>query len=348
MANAGTQRITKIERMIDAALDVNVAEQRYPKKRLSPSMFPICSVQEYAKQIFSKERGYMTGSAGTMLNIFAKAGTGMHESVQNALGNSKQLVGHWKCSHRGCEMYERAKDTYVNGKRKKGKYTRTRSTNNICPKCHKPMAYAELMILYKGLKGYVDGLIDNLDGTYSILDLKSTTVDKAGNDKFFVTYHRFQIMVYAYVMKKRYGYNVVDYTLAYVPRDNPKRFAIKTFKFDSKESKKAWKFLKMQLDAWASVMKSKETGEAAHAIEHKPCKTEDQYWQEFHAYDTCPFLNSCFIDSELTLRLQDLETKIKANPNLTYTEILDLRKKAPPQGFKKGKPQRVAVKMNQI
>ncbi|WOL24474.1 CRISPR/Cas system associated [Yersinia phage fHe-Yen9-02] len=326
--------LSRIGRLIDAALDVSVQEKRYPKKRVSPSMFPICSVQEYAKQIYQKHRGYMTGSAGTMLNIFAKAGTGMHESVQNALGHSGQMVGHWKCTNRDCPKHALTKDVWANGKRvKRGKFTRTFSTDNMCPSCKKPMAYSELKVLYKTLKGYVDGLIDNLDGTYSLIDLKSTTITKGEDGTFFVKYHRFQIATYAYLLKKRYGFNIVDYTLVYVPRDNPKKFVEKSFRFDDQESKAAFDFMKVQIDAWDAVLDATKKKDPHIAMAKKPCKNEDYYWNEFHGYDTCPFVDHCFIDTRLTEFLEQMEQRILANPEFTYAEVVKPVREKKQQGL---------------
>lgn len=328
-----TRVLSRIGKMIDAALDVKNQEKRWPKKRVSPSMFPICPIQETAKLIYQKHNKCMTGESGTLLNIFAKAGTGMHESIQNALGHSGQMVGHWKCTNEKCIEYPKTKGKTVDGKYKKGKYTRTRSTNNRCPSCDQPMAYAELKVLYKSLKGYVDGLIDNLDGTYSLIDLKSTMVTKAADGSFFVKYHRFQIATYAYLLKKRYGYNIVDYTLVYVPRDNPKKFVEKTFVFDESEAKRAKDFMMTQIRAWDAAVKSAKTGDLLPAIKRKPCKSAEYYWDEFHGYDTCPFVDYCFIQSHMIDFMKKLEQRIMANPDLTYTEIISTGRKTQQQGL---------------
>lgn len=347
--NKGVQR-SRIGKMIDASLDVVKQERRWPKKKLSPSMFPICSIQEYAKQRFQNIRGYISGQSGAMLSIFAGSGTNMHSTVQDALGNSGQLVGHWDCSNRDCKEHAKTKSVYENGKKvKAGKHTRYRSTDNMCPTCGKPMAYAELKILFKGLKGYVDGLIDNLDGTYSLLDLKSTTVAKAESGAFFVTYHQLQIMTYAYVLRKRYGYKIVDYTLVYVPRDNPKKFVERTFIFDAAESKRAYTFMMTQINAWSAVMLSVKEDDAKHAIEHKPCKSEKFYWDEFHGYDVCPFVDVCFLESHLYSKLKELDERIKANPEWTYAEIVKPTREKKPQGlFNKGPRQTRGPKRTQI
>lgn len=316
---------SRIGKMIDGALDYTIIEKRWPKKWLSPSMFPICSVQEYAKQLYQQVHGGVTGSAGTMLNIFAKAGTGMHESLQNSMGHSGQFYGHWKCVNKKCEQYPRTQSQVVDGKYIRGKHTRLRSTNNICPSCGDAMAYDEFKVLYKKLKGYVDGIIDNLDGTYSLIDFKSTTVTKAADGSFFVAYHQLQIATYAWVLKKRYGLNIIDYTLIYVPRDNPKKFVEKTFVFDDKEAKRAKNFLMVQMNAWRAVLKSAETHNPKEAIKHKPCASQEFYWNKFHGYDTCPFVDFCFIPSRLTKRLEEIERRIKADPQLTYMEIVTPR-----------------------
>lgn len=346
-----TRVLSRIGKMVDAALDVKIQERRWPKKRVSPSMFPICAIQEYAKLLYQKHNNAVTGESGTLLNIFAKAGTGMHEAVQNALGNSGQMVGHWKCRNEKCPEHAKTKGKMVDGKYKKGKYTRTRSTNNICPGCQQPMAYAELKVLYKSLKGYVDGLIDNLDGTYSLIDLKSTTIKKAGDGTFFVKYHRFQIATYAYLLKKRYGYNIVDYTLIYVPRDNPKNFVEKTFLFDEAESKRTKDFMMEQINAWDAAVTSAAKSDPLAAMKRKPCKSPEFYWDEFHGYDVCPFVDYCFIQSHLIEFLAKLEQRIMANPDLSYTEIIKTSRKTQQQGLmqdKAKKSQRPAVIVKQF
>lgn len=315
--------LSRIGNLINVALDQTVPEKRWPKKRVSPSMFPICSIREYAARIYEKHNKFLTGENGTMLNIFAKAGTGMHESIQNALGHTGQMVGHWKCMNTDCKEHAKTKSVYENGVRiKKGKYTRKHSCDNICPSCKKAMAYSELKVLYKSLKGFVDGLIDNLDGTYSLIDLKSTTVTKAADGTFFVKYHRYQIATYAYILKKRYGYNIVDYTLVYVPRDNPKKFVEKSFVFDEEESKTAYKFMMKQINAWDAVIKSVRKKDPSYAIEKKPCSSPEFYWEKFHTYDPCPFVDHCFITSRITEFLEEMEKRIMADPSLSFVEVV--------------------------
>lgn len=350
-----TRTLSRVGRLIDSALDVTVPEKRWPKKRVSPSMFPICSIQEYAKRIYEKHNKFLSGENGTMLNIFAKAGTGMHESLQNALGYSGQMVGHWKCTNTDCPEYAKTKSVYENGKRiKKGKYTRKHSCDNICPKCKKAMDYCELRVLYKSLKGFVDGLIDNLDGTYSLIDLKSTTITKATDGTFFVKYHRYQIATYAYILKKRYGYNIVDYTLVYVPRDNPKKFVEKTFKFDDEESQIAYKFMMKQIRAWDAVIASVREKDPTAAIKKKPCKSPEYYWDEFHGYETCPFVDHCFITSRIVDFLEQMEKRIMADPTLSYAEVVKSNPSAvkKDQGGlmpkKKGKPEKRIVKQFEL
>lgn len=325
--------LSKIGKMIDAALDVKVEEKRWPKKRVSPSMFPICPIQEYAKLLYQKHNNCMTGESGTLLNIFAKAGTGMHESIQNALGHSGQMVGHWKCVNEKCPEYPKTKSKEVNGKYVRGKFTRTRSTDNKCPCCGKPMAYSELKVLFKTLKGYVDGLIDNLDGTYSLIDLKSTMISKAADGSFFVKYHRFQIATYAYLLKKKYGYNIVDYTLVYVPRDNPKKFVEKTFVFDEKEAKRAKEFMMNQINAWEDALRAIKKNDPMISFKRKPCSSDQDYWDNFHGYEVCPFVDYCFIESHLVEFLNKLEKRIMADPDLTYMEIIKTGRHTQQQGL---------------
>lgn len=319
---------SRLGKMVDRALDHEVKSKNWPKKRISPSMFPICSVQEYVKQLMQKQYGGVPAKSGTMLNIFARAGSGMHEALQNAMGESGQFFGHWKCTNKECTEYPHTQG-YVDdrGRYVKGKHTRVRSTNNKCPCCKKSMAYVEFKILYKNLKGFVDGIVDNLDGTYSLLDFKSTTVTKAGDGTFFVHYHQMQIATYAWILKHRYGLNIIDYTLIYVPRDNPKKFVEKTFKFDDKEGYRAKKFMDIQLDAWDAVLESARTGDPRQAIKHKPCKSQEYYWEVFHGYDACPFVDFCFIPHHLRQALESVKNRIRNDPDLNFMEIVKAPKK---------------------
>ncbi len=329
-----------VDKMIDAALDRSEITKGWPKKWISPSMFPICSVQEYIKQLYQKKNGGVTQETGIMLEIFAAAGTGMHNAMQKGMALSGQFYGHWKCTNdKECSLAKKAKSSYVDGKYKRGKYTRLRSTDNICPECKKPMKYEEIKILYKKLKGYVDGIIDNLDGTYSLIDFKSTMITKAEDGSFFVKYHQLQISAYAYVLTTRYKMKIRDYTLIYLPRDNPKRFVSRTFKYDAEAADTARKLVQAQLAAWEAVMSSVKDSDPTKAIKHKPCATQEFYWEQFHGHNECPFVDYCFIDSRLKKRLQEIEERINANPQLTFAEVVKPQRRKEQTGFKK-KPYR--------
>lgn len=338
-----------IDKMIDKALDHVEISKGWPKKWISPSMFPICSVREYIKQQYQKKWGGVTQETGVMLEIFAGAGTGMHNAMQKGMAASGQFYGHWKCQNdKECSLGKAAKSSYKDGKYKKGKYTRLRSTDNICPECKKPMKYEEIKILYKRLKGFVDGIIDNLDGTYSLIDFKSTMIKKAEDGSFFVKYHQLQISAYAYVLTTRYKMKIKDYTLIYMPRDNPKRFVSRTFKYDADAAKIAKNLVNEQLKAWEAVMESAKANDPAKAIKHKPCKSQDYYWNEFHAHEECPFVDFCFIDNRLKARLKEIEERINCNPQLTYAEVVRPQRKKEQQGLKKKTYKKERPRIKQI
>lgn len=316
---------TPVGRLIDSALDHVSAETGPVKKWLSPSMFPICPIVWFTKLVHQKNRGKSDTKASTLLNIFAASGIGAHKNIQDALGHSGQMHGNWVCVNRDCSKAKEAKSVYdENGKRiKKGRPTRTRSENNVCPECGSFLEYKELLILYKGIKGYVDAMIKNPDGTYSLVDLKSTTVDKAMNDRAFVAYQRKQILAYAYVLKRRYGYNIRDYTLVYLPRDNPKKFVSVEFALDAKEMRRGKKLLNGELRKWGAALEAVKTGKFSSIISEKPCKTEDQYWNEFHSYDKCPFVECCFSGSHLNARLIRFVEESAANKDMTYDVLVE-------------------------
>ena len=342
---------SQVDRLVDAALDVERHSKGPKKKKLSPSMFPICPIKWFTYLFHQETRGYTESKATALLNIFADAGKAQHKHIQDALGHSGMMHGNWVCVNPECECAKAAKSVYdASGKRtKKGKATRTRSENNICPKCGSIMDYKELLILYKGLKGYVDAVIKNPDGTYSLVDLKSTTVDKATNDRAFVAYQRLQIAAYAYVLKRRYGYDIVDYTLVYVPRDNPKKFVSVKFPFNAKEAKKAKRLIDGEVAKWSAAKKAVTTGDVFKIESLKPCKTEDQYWSEVHTYTQCPFTGCCFSSAQLHSKLKQFMQLSKASPHLSLDGVLSevLSSKSKRQtglGFVKGQNKRIAVK----
>lgn len=348
--NAAVDTRSQIDKLVDSALDVSVKSKSPKKTKLSPSMFPICSVKWFMQLYHQERRGFLDAQSSTMLNIFADSGIAAHKHLQNALGYSGQMHGNWVCVNRECSEYPKTKSVYDDkGKRTyKGRATRYRSENNICPTCKSIMEYKELLVLYRGVKGYVDAVIKNPDGTYSLLDIKSATVDKAINDKALNSYQKLQILAYAYILKKRYGYNIVDYTLTYIPRDNPKKFKSYTFAFDSDAAREAKSIIRRELKKWRVAVDGAKTKKLGLVEKYKPCKSEDQYWSEVHTYVKCPILGVCFSSAELYSKLKQFMVLSDANPDLSLGEIIGIlfahQPRAKGLGLGDNKRKRIPVK----
>ena len=196
---------------------------------LRPSSFPSCSVINLMKYIQGDAAGHFEERHEFRMEYYTYVGTIVHEVSQLFMGLSGVQYGHWKCINPKCKHGIAAQDIKTaNGYMvKEGKLTREFTTNNICPnkKCKTPMFYIELEVVYgKGNKkicGHIDGvwkIPKELGGGYWIIDYKTSSMKKIEAGEYPEKKHLYQLPIYAYILKKKYGMDIKGFSLIYIKK----------------------------------------------------------------------------------------------------------------------------------
>jgi hypothetical protein len=246
--------------------------------------------------------GYLEETKSFANTYFAEVGTVAHEIIQHYIGNTQKVYGNWKCTNSECKHGQDAMDIYdAEGKCiRKGKTTATKTTNNLCPGCGRPMHYEELEISMNGITGHVDCVLVFDKDNWWVVDYKTTMKSKVEDGKLPEHKHIYQLLAYCYILKFQYGLPIRGFSLVYMPRDNPFYFYEYTEPFDrDKHHNRALTILKGEKHKWIATKKSMKTNDLSYIIEAKPCANREQYDEEIDYYTPCPLLDICFQPKKL-------------------------------------------------
>lgn len=276
-----------------------LTEGRRPEYR--PSSFPLCSILVYMRLIKGTSVGRFESERSAAGDYFTSVGTTAHENIQFHMGFSGKVFGDWSCRNRACAKGRRALDLYdAKGQLvRKGKLTTKNSTNNLCPKCSSPMEYVEKEINFNGLKGHIDCIIELSDGTYWVMDYKTSTKTKLESNKLPQKAHMKQIPAYCYVLRKKYKMKVVGFSVLYFSRDNPFNFYEHAERWSKEWTETCKTMIAQERLKFKSAVKSFKNLDPTLAIKHKPCKTLAFYEKEVAYYSECPMLDVCFNSRKL-------------------------------------------------
>tara|TARA_B100000214_G_scaffold375607_1_gene363329 strand:- start:4606 stop:5721 length:1116 start_codon:yes stop_codon:yes gene_type:complete len=268
---------------------------RVPKLR--PSSFPKCPVLDWMALYRYKKLGKIEERHSFSQDYFTGVGTVVHEIIQHHIGNTKQVYGNWKCINLKCKKGQEActlRD--ATGKVvQEGKMTSFHTTDNLCPSCKRPMFYEELEISAMGSTGHVDCVLVIRDGKWWVVDYKTTLKRKVDSGELPESKHLYQLRAYAYILKFEYDLPIQGFSLVYLPRDNPFKFFEYSHSFDNKEEfAEAKKVLTTEKFKWDGAERANKTGKYEYAVERKPCKCTEDYYEVMDFYDPCPLLDICF------------------------------------------------------
>lgn len=283
----------------------------------SPSSFPICSVIDWMKHYHGRKLGHYPGQMEARMEFYTRIGDVVHEVSQWFMGMSGVQYGHWKCVNKDCKHGRKAQDIVsADGQViKAGKLTRQFTTKHTCPGCKMPMFHIEVEIRWgkkknKGYKlgkkeddnyffrGFIDGIWKipkEFGGGYWIIDYKTTSMAKLDRNEYPEKKHMYQLPIYAYILKKKYGLDIKGFSLIYVPRDNPNAFYEHREDWSGKWDKWSKKVIKENVNRQIAMDADLETGDYELSIEHKPCKSERDFHNKMsNGFDECPMLDVCF------------------------------------------------------
>ena len=284
--------IAEFEKYYKAASNVTLNERDPKVPKLRASGFPFCGLQ----YVYKKLSGQLAEQHETInfsKSFFTSVGTVAHETFQRYLGSGGQVVGSWKCH--------------------KCNHVRPLSTNHICI-CGNEMEYVELEIrAFRHVSGHVDGVWRASDGTYWIIDYKTSSTfglqkhEQTGN-KFPYSWNRHQIEAYCTFVDLKYGIPISGWMLCYVPRDNPFRNAVVGARVSEKKKSQVYDLVQTYDNHWEMIHKepSIRWRTVIQLIEEKPCSSCSDYEKNWRGFEDCPLAKVCFNSKRLEQRMKDL------------------------------------------
>lgn len=259
-------------------LELPDLQRRTPSLRVSG--FPFCGLQTLINRQDTEQHTHDMG-----MPYYTSVGTAAHLVFQRYFGNKGSIFGNWKCY--SCKNVLRL------------------STIKLCPICGNEMEYEELEVAYgKHLTGHVDGIFQASDGSYWILDYKTTSskalrTHKKEGDLLPYGKNVHQIMAYCALIEHQYGMKISGWFLLYIVRDDPKQSAC----FGDSISRDVKENILDICDLYNRQMTAIQKFEATQSkkavtflIETKPCPDREYYLEHMKGMKDCPLLSVCFTD----------------------------------------------------
>lgn len=261
-----------------------------------PSSFPICPILVHMQFMKAAVDGFYESNMHAGGGYFTTVGTAAHENIQYYMGTTGKVYGHWKCRNNKCQKHHDARDLYdEKGKIiRPGILTRQHTTKNTCPSCKVAMEYVEICIDYNGLKGHIDCIYKMPDGSYWVLDYKTSTKGLIKGNKLPKREHLMQVPTYCYVLEKKYKMKISGFSLLYLSRDNPFEFREYAEQWGPRRRDEIRDLIKNQKKIYRAAVNSFIQDKPELAMKCKPCQVPDDYERLMPAYEDCPMEKVCF------------------------------------------------------
>lgn len=303
------EKHSELSKEITKAMLSEIVLPRGRGPEFRPSSFPSCPVLNWMRLYRFKSLGHNENHHYFGMEYYTSVGTIVHEKIQYFMGWTGKVWGHWKCINHTCKEGIKAADLRdAAGKViREGKPTRKHSFDNICPCCKEPMLYIEFTIKYKGVTGHIDGIMRLDNGKWVIFDYKTTSLKKAVAGNLPEKKHLTQLPFYTYVMEKKYakkyGMKISEFSLIYIPRDNPFQFYEYREKWTDKWRTRCSNMYKREKANWDAIHQDLEDDTFTNVVSHKPCSCTSDYKSKMMGFDECIMFDVCFSAKKLKSRL---------------------------------------------
>jgi hypothetical protein len=261
--------VSSVSRSIKEALENTRFVETVDPTRLNTLRFsslPFCPVKWFLGLEKSVEKDRLVDFG---YKYFTSVGTVVHEIFQTTVFESEevQTLTDWRC--------ESCREIYP-----------LRSVVKKCTQCGcEKMTRMEHTVGWRGAVGHVDEVVHLGDRRIFLLDYKTTSlknIDKADPPGYLS-----QISSYALAMVDA-GFDVVGYALVYVPRDNPFKFRVSPYEFDSPAREAARKRMTGWKSAFDKSAKVKSLEEVLGFLDSRPCAKSLK-----SAHSDCPHASMC-------------------------------------------------------
>ncbi len=248
---------------------------------LRVSGFPYCGLRHVYQRMI--QLPYVNSAAS---DYYTSVGTITHLVIQHALGYGRRIYGNWECVAEGCTG------------------RRTFSNINTCPICREVMSYKELIVNLRGVfpnlsPCHLDGIYRSREGLYYVLDYKTSSskiIKQPDIDSYLPhIYNIAQIKAYCALVEQRFRVEIAGWILQYVARDNPMKI-YRAIGESITENEKELILSKVETysNHYGMVMNCKDYDTIKYLVENKPCKTPEQYQDEYKKFGGCPLAHICF------------------------------------------------------
>lgn len=256
------------------------------QKKLRVSGFPYCGLKHMYEVLIGKE----DEETDATKSFYCDVGTAAHLVFQRWLGTNGSIYGDWKCRDETCPVSK--PENWVRF-----------SNNHTCPKCGKEMEYEEFTVGYgKHCSGHIDGVWRSKDGSYWVIDYKTSSVRNIQSQRYKPTFpyekNRVQIMSYCALIEKIHNIKISGWMLLYIARDDPFTYKVVGDEITPREKKSILKSIGKWDDQYG-VVKTIEAHkgsvqEVKWLIETKICKDYDFYERFMKGFKGCPLESVCF------------------------------------------------------
>lgn len=326
-------RNAPMSKLVAEAMDGSVMLPRGRGPEFRPSSFPSCPILNWMKLYRFKKLGNIESEYYFNMQYYTSVGTTVHEKIQYFMGFTGKMWGHWKCINPKCPEALKAADKRdaIGNMIEEGKPTRRCTTNNICPECGEPMLYIEFTIKFRGTTGHIDGIIKLDNGKWIVMDFKTTSMKKVLNNAFPEKKHLHQLPFYTYVLEKKYGkkygMKIDEFSLIYIPRDNPRAFVEYREKWNDNWRVRCAKRFESESEKWEAVWSDLESETFKEVVANKPCSCPADYKNKMHGFGDCVMQEYCFSPVKLRNALtawKSLHTSSKIPRLQTFENVVKL------------------------
>lgn len=168
-------------------------------KTLRVSGFPYCGLRHWYTNTIQ-----VGGAVSFPGSYYTGVGTLAHAIIQGWMGEGRRMYGNWKCKAEGCSG------------------TREFDNRNDCPVCQSQMEYVEFEVhAFRYVTGHIDGLYKAADGTWWIIDYKTSSTRNIEEHRWSPTpifpykKNKWQIRAYVVLLERKLKIKIKGWILFY-------------------------------------------------------------------------------------------------------------------------------------
>jgi hypothetical protein len=270
--------IQEFSKYYTTSLKISLPDLNKQEPRLRVSGFPFCAL----KHAYLKMIGHVEPDGDSFKEYYTSVGTAAHEVFQRWLGAKGRIYGDWSCP--SCKTVTKF------------------SSNNTCSKCKSEMKYEEFTVTaFKHVSGHTDGLFEDSNGEFWVIDYKTSSVRVIESQKFKSTLpyvkNKHQIMSYVPMIESLLKIKVAGWLLIYCARDNPQIHKVIGSRVSSQKKKRILEKIELYDQQYEEILHLKSLSQIKFLHDTKFCADYEHYEEHMKGFSGCPLESVCFTSS---------------------------------------------------